>query len=160
VEEKYTFSSLISLIINIESQEAQFYREMAGRLENRELSIFLLSLSENCMRNAELIDKRRRETVVEMALEPISGLNIGSYMEKINSIISSGEMGDIDKAIELSRIIEDLYAKASSRIASISPDTSELLSRISRRKSGERRRLEEFKHAAPPHRSGNLTYPT
>jgi len=145
VEEKYTFSSLISCILNIENQAAQFYREIAGRLENRELSIFLLSLSESYMRNAELIDKRRRETVVEMALEPISGLNISSYIARINSIISSGEMRDIDKAIELSRIIEELYFKASSKIASISPDTSELLSRLSRRKSSERRRLEEFK---------------
>lgn len=145
MEEKYTFSSLISYILNLENQVALFYREISQKVENKELSIFLLSLSESYLRNIELINKRRRETVVEMALEPISGLNLSSYIAKINSIINSGEIGNLDKAIQLNKILEELYVKASFKIASISPDTSELLSRLSRRKSDERRKLEEFK---------------
>lgn len=146
MEEKYTFSSLISYILNLENRAAEFYKSIARKVKSKELSLFLLSLSERYLRNAELISRKRRETVIEMALEPISGLNLNSYTIQINNTISSESIDNLDKAIQLNKILEVLYSEASSKIASMSPDTSELLSRLSREKNVERKKLEEFKH--------------
>lgn len=144
VGERYTFSSLINCILELEGRVAEFYRDTARRAESRELGLLLSSLSESHLRNAELISGMRK-TIVEMALEPISGLNLNSYITQVNSIITSGDMDDLDRAIQLSKVMGELYSSTSSRIASISPDTSELLSRLSRGENIGRRKLEEFK---------------
>jgi hypothetical protein len=82
--------------------------------------------------------------VVEIALEPITGLRLSELLATIDGTIQNERASIIQRLMTLERTISDLYARASPKVVRISADAAELLSMLSRESTGRLRYLERY----------------
>lgn len=136
-EERYTFSSLMTSLIESESKLEQLYEATAQATKHPELKSLLSNFRKSSLKRIEMMRRARVESVVEMALEPITGLNLTELLARVNTTVQNGHVANIEKLMTLERTISDLYARASPKIMRISADTGELLRTLSR-ESAER----------------------
>jgi len=139
-EDRYTFSQVVSLLIELESTIAEFYKASAERTSRRDLREVFLALEKANLKRRESLSRVRQGTVIEMSLEPITGLQLEEYELHVKRVMEDGNLDDLQKAIALESITQDLYGRVSDKVANVSADTSELLSRLSQ-ESLERKRI-------------------
>jgi len=142
-EERYTFSSLMSLLSEAESKLKQLYETLAKEIGEPKLKSLLSDYDRNSSRRMEMMRRTRVESVVEFMLEPITGLKLSEPISAINTTIEKQSLSGLEKAVTVERIISELYAAASPKIMSTSSDAGELLARLSRESMERVHELEE-----------------
>ena len=130
-EDRYTFSNLISFLIELEEKITEFYRAAAEKVIQDELRETFLSFSREDSKHKNSLSKVRRETVVEMSLEPITGLKLEERFLLINSVLKDNSLNDLKKALALEEMMQELYITASKRVIYISADMSVLMDGLS-----------------------------
>lgn len=143
-EEKYTFGSLMTLLIENERKLQRLYEKAAEESSQPELRLFLSDSSKNSLKRMEMMRRARVETVVEMALEPIMDLKLGELLGKINTATEDGRMTNLEKMLALEMAISEVYARTSPRIRQISAEAGELLMQLSQESTGRLRELEQY----------------
>jgi translation initiation factor RLI1 len=141
--EKYTFSQVISTLVEIEQGLAQFYEHLSKEVKDKTLKELVSEAVQESLARAESLNRVRQLTVTEFSLEPITGLNLEHYTLQIN-MIREEDPYSLDKAVELEDTLQKLYQEASARILSASPDASELLVQFSR--ESRKRKLKLTSH--------------
>ncbi|MEM2902387.1 MAG: hypothetical protein QXO32_06635 [Candidatus Bathyarchaeia archaeon] len=129
--EKYTFSQVISALIEVERGVAQFYEHLAKEVKDKALRETLSQTIRESIGRVESLNRVRQLTVTEFSLEPITGLNLEHYTVQINKM-REGSQYSLEKAAELEDALQKLYEEASATIIYASPDASELLAQFSR----------------------------
>jgi hypothetical protein len=131
-EERYTFSSLMSLLIECERKLEQYYQKASTATDDSEVASMLADYAKKTSQSIELVQKARVETVVEMALEPITDLKLAELVKNINSGLEVGKAGYVQGLVTIEGAVSQLYSQASPKVANMSAETSELLMRLSR----------------------------
>ena len=131
-EERYTFSSLMSLLIECERKLQQYYEKVSITTVNPQVASMLADYAKKTSQNVELMQKARVETIVEMALEPITDLKLAELVKSISSGLEVGKAGYVQGLVTIEGAVSQLYSQASPKVANMSAETSELLMRLSR----------------------------
>ena len=142
-EERYNFSSLMSLLSEAESILKQLYETLVKETSEPKLKSLLSDYHNNCSKRIEMIRRTRVESVVEFMLAPITGLKLAEPMAAIKTTIENVTRSGVGKAAAVERIISELYAAASPKIMSTSSDAGELLARLSRESVEKAHELEQ-----------------
>ena len=130
-EDRYTFSQVMSSLIELESMIAEFYRASVERSQaSSSKEIFLTFEKANRQRMSSL-DKVRRETVIEMSLEPIMGLALEEHRLHVRRVIEDRNLGDRQKAMALEDIMQGIYSEASRKLEYVSAEAFDLLNKFS-----------------------------
>lgn len=132
-----TPSSIISFVLDVERKLGERYLELAKR--NAELG----KLSEECVRDAEKLEKIFKETVVELSLEPIQGFDVDELRREVESLL--GLEDKISATLNLISKLEKLYISFSKVLVSISPEASMQLKRMAKGKEKQRKLLESLR---------------
>lgn len=134
---KYTLSSLINSLVEFEKVVASRLKSLTENFESYRLSKFVGDVNKRIDR----LTFYKTSMVVEMVLEPITGIDI----EEVRSYIESVEDGDVLGTIKmiLGTYI-DTYEKVSKNIYSISIDISMLLDQFRKEASKILRSLEKY----------------
>lgn len=140
-EDRYTFSQVVSTLVELQSVVAELYKASAESVESSDLRELLLTFAKSSQEGIESLTRVRRETVIEMSLEPITGLRLDDQRLSVKQIIADQNLDHRHKAIALEQIVQDLCNKTSEKVAYISADTSELLKRLSEESSNRKSRL-------------------
>ena len=143
-DERYTFSSLMSLFIEIEDKLRQVYEAMVNEIDEPRLKSLVSDYDRICMKRMDRMRKVRTESVVEFMLEPITDLRLGEPVARITAAVQNTSLGKLEKAIALERAIYELYAVASPRIMRTSADAGELLATLSRESAERLLELEQY----------------
>ena len=143
-EERYNFSSLMSLLSEAESKLKQLYETMAKENSDPELESVLSDYGRNSSKRLEMMRRTRVESVVEFMLEPITGLELAEPIAAIRTAIENQSLSGLEKAVTVERVISEIYAAASPKIMSISADAGELLERLSRESMERVHELERY----------------
>jgi len=137
-EDRYTFSRVMSSLIELESMIAKFYRASAERFELSGSKEIFLAFERANQQRIDSLDRVRRETVVEMSLEPITGLGLGEHMLHVKRMIEGKSLGDTQKAMALEGVMKDIYRQASRKLEYVSAEACELLNKLSMESSRRR----------------------
>jgi len=143
-EERYTFGSLMAMLIESEGKLKELYERAAEGISRAEVKSVVSEYGRNCSKRMEAIWKARVETVVEMALEPITSPKFAELLGTINGTVQSVRVSNLEKLRTLERVISELYAEASPKITQISAETGELLAALSRESAEHARELERY----------------
>jgi glutamate synthase domain-containing protein 3 len=143
-EERYNFSSLMSLLSEAESKLKQLYETLAKETGEPKLKSLLSDYDRNSSKRMEMMRRTRVESVVEFMLEPITGLRLAEPIAAIKTAIENQSLIGLEKAVTVERIISELYATASPKIMSTSADAGELLARLSRESMERADELEQY----------------
>jgi hypothetical protein len=146
--DRYTFSFLMSLLIENESKLKELYERTGKEVSQERLKSLLADSSKNSAKSMNLMQRARVERVVEMTLEPITGLKLADLITTINRTIEDGNLSNLEKAMRLELAVSELYARASPRIMQTSSDTGELLLELSRESVERRHELERYAGSA------------
>jgi len=125
-EERYTISSLLSRLVEIEEKVKQFYDSLKTD-NNAMLRENFSHFSKEHEEIARKIETTKRETIVEFTLEPISGVNIDKCLGEIEGMVLNREMKILDKSIKIEEKISQLYTDVIGKIAHMSGEASQLL---------------------------------
>ena len=142
--ERYTFSSLMSLLIESERKLKGLYEETLRETDEEKLKLFI---SETCKQNSkrvELMQKARIERVVEMTLEPITDLELTDLITRITNIVESRNVSNVQKTMRMEKTISELYVKVAPKIMGISSDTGDLILALSHESNDRQKILEQY----------------
>jgi rubrerythrin len=146
-EDRYTFSMVMNFLIELEDKIANFYKEAAERVRQDGLKELFLSFNRRNLERRDTIDRVKRETVLEMTLEPITGLRLENYIQRIDDIIRNEKAADpIDKSLRMEEIVYRLYNEVSVKVMYMSAGTSEMLKTLSKENANRRNKLEDLKN--------------
>lgn len=130
LEENYTFSQLISLLIKLEEEFSDRCVEKADRIEDPQMKKALRDLARVHRERVDALKKTSRETVIEMALEPMSFPSLTSRLEEMRRLLNSSNLGRT--LIDVEGMFENLYREVSSKIVRMSGDAALLLKSFSK----------------------------
>jgi hypothetical protein len=147
-EERYTFSSLMTSLIGSETKLRELYETTREATDDAKLKVTLVEFGKNCSKRLEMMQRARRESVVEMLLQPITGLKLGELTSKIDKTFENTSGGGVERLIALEETVSELYARASPGTMGISADTGQLLMTLSRESMERKHELERYLH--PP----------
>ncbi len=120
------------MLIKLEEEVINFYNEAATKTENPEIKKTLESLSKESMEHKTLLIKTSRETVTEMTLEPVTGLNLEEKLNLLKKELREGKEDIKTKLVKVEETIKEIYLETSKKIMYISGDTSYLLERFAK----------------------------
>jgi len=143
-EERYNFSSLMSLLSEAESKLKHLYETLAKETGEPKLKSLLSDHDRNSSKRMKMMRRARVESVVEFMLEPITGLRLAEPIAAIKTAVENQSLSGLEKAVTVERIISELYATASPKIMSTSADAGELLARLSRESMERVHELEQY----------------
>lgn len=125
-----TPSSIISFVIDTEKKLSHIFSYLAEAKKEAEGK--LKKMAEDCIRDAEQLEKVFKETVIELSLEPIEGFDLVLLRNEIENLLNSEDkLNGIVKAISK---LEELYLSFAKAIVSISPEASMQLKKMARKK--------------------------
>jgi DNA-binding transcriptional regulator YbjK len=142
-EERYNFSSLMSLLSEAEGKLKQLYETLTKEASEPKLKSLLSDYDRSSSKRLEMMRRTRVESVVEFMLEPITGLKLAEPISAIKTTIEKQSLSGLERAVTVERIISELYAAASPKIMPTSSDAGELLARLSRESIERVHELEE-----------------
>jgi hypothetical protein len=137
---EYTLGSLLSTLMEIEGNVADFYQNASSDGDDVIKSLFILYSKEH-KDIKEKIEAVKRETVIEFTLEAISGLDLSSHVSKIMGMIKADGLKSINRAIIIESELSKLYLSVSERVAHMSGEASQLLMSANKK---ARRRLDKM----------------
>jgi len=130
-EDRYTFSQVMSSLIELESMIVEFYRASVERSQASGSKEIFLTFEKANQQRIGALDKVRRGTVIEMSLEPIMGLALEEHRFRVRRVIEDRNSGDRQKAIALEDIMQGIYRIASRKLEYVSAEAFDLLSKFS-----------------------------
>jgi len=139
--ERYTFTQIMSSLIEIQSHVNDIYKDLAERTKNPKLAKALKDLVLENSERVESSNRVRQSTVTEFSLEPITGLRLADYAERINQVAGSKESDEAKKAAKLEGVMEELYREVAHKVIYASPDTSYLFTTFSQRSADHKLKL-------------------
>ena len=122
---KYTLSQLINKIIEVEEYTARSILESAKDDAPNILMDFISGVDER----VRMLSEVKTSMVIEMTLEPITGIDIDDYLKPITNY--RGETDQI-QTIEILRHYIKLYKKIMDKVYEVSIDLYNLLYRFTR----------------------------
>ncbi|GEM_PF-7060245 len=143
-EERYTFSSLMTSLIEIEGKLKQLYEAIEKETSNPKLKTTIADYGRNSLRGIESMRRARNESVVEFMLEPITDLRLAEPIARINASIDSKTTGNLEKAIVVGKLVSEVYAMASPKAMNTSGDAGDLLLTLSRESADRVHELEQY----------------
>lgn len=146
--ERYTFSSLMSLLIASEKKLHELYEIAGNETTEDNLKAFLSDSGKKSLMRMNLMQRARVERVVEITLEPITGLQLADLTAGINNAIENGNASPLEKTLRLERAMAELYTRTSPKIMQISSDTAELLLELSHESIERQHELEQYVQSA------------
>ncbi len=126
--ETYTFSALMRQVVEFEKKLGDVAKKVAEEYPDIKI---LRELAEDSNKNARTLEKLMRETVVEMTLEPITGIDLERMMNELKKMDDNAGLDEIPK---LSSTLSDFYVEISSKIRQMSAETSMYLKKVSRKR--------------------------
>ena len=139
MSEKYTYSSLLNNILELEKRVKALYEKLSEESSGTLAEIF----REFAVKSEDRINRvnwTRQMTVLEMTLEYITGIPLKRAIEEVDEIIRS-KSGPIQKAIKVEEILSKIYKISSDKIGFMSMDASLLLDEMARESSERIKRL-------------------
>jgi hypothetical protein len=143
-EERYTFSSLMTSLIEVEGKLGQLYEAIKKETDDPNLKALLTGYERNSLRGIESMRRARIESVVEIMLEPITNLKLAEPIARINASIAGRTASNLEKAIAVGKLVCELYAMASPKVMNTSADAGELLLTLSRESIERVHELEQY----------------
>jgi len=141
---RYTFSSLMSLLIQTEAKMKEFYARVGKEIGEEETRLYFEQLAKYSSRRIDLMQKARVERVMEMTLEPITDLNLTDLITRFNDIIQDRNIRPLEKAARLEKTVSEVYTRTSPKIMQTSPDAGELLLELSHESLERKNQLEKY----------------
>ena len=131
--ERYTLSSLLNKMKEEEHTFSSFLYNISSSLRDedplKQIIQELISTSNKKLKDIEWV----KSFVVEMTLEPITGLDINRYLNKMNKIVND-ESIDIHKKLELLLKTQiNLYNDVAKAVEYISVEAADLFREFSRK---------------------------
>lgn len=139
MEKRYTLSQLTGILVSFEEELGRLYGELIESVSEGSLRDVLGTLMESHKERAEMLRKTSKETVVEMALEPITGLDLERRIEEIKSRLRKET--PLTSVQSLEEELETLYREVSSKVSRVSGDVAMLLRQFAKDSERKRSRL-------------------
>jgi len=133
-----TFGSVLTFAINLEDNARTFYEGLSKRDKHHLSNEILKELAEGNGKRRELLERTRRESVVEMILERISGLNRAEY--SADASYAPDETNNLKVAIELERRMGRFYSDSANKTKFL-PEVSRTLEKLARNSAEREARL-------------------
>jgi rubrerythrin len=133
-----TFGSVLTFAINLEDTARTFYEGLSKRDKHHLSNEILKELAEGNRKRRELLERTRRESVVEMILERISGLNRAEY--SADASYAPDEANNLKVAIELERRMGRFYSDSANKTKFL-PEVSRTLEKLARNSAEREARL-------------------
>ncbi|MHA2426297.1 MAG: hypothetical protein ACXAEF_16025 [Candidatus Thorarchaeota archaeon] len=102
--------------LELESKSLDFYEGALKLISTDELKSTFQTLKESCTSRISTLERIRRENVTEMILEPIKGLDSGSYVLELDISDSSNDETLSTSAISIEETRKHFYEKGSLKI--------------------------------------------
>ena len=138
-EKRYTLSSIMTLLIDNHAELQQLYHD-AAQTAQRGLMAQLLEFNNRISRQMEHLRRARMQGVVEISLEPISGLNLDEQLNRLTKI-ENCEISPIEKLIRFERELAELCRKCSPHIEKMSTGASQLINELSQESDERAKKL-------------------
>jgi hypothetical protein len=136
-EERYTFSSLMTMLSEAESELKRLHEIAEREISEPHLRSLMSEYTRKDSIRMEMMRRTRVESVVEIMLEPITSLKLTEPIAAIKTAIENQSLGTLEKVVTVEKAISEIYSNASPKIMPASADAGELLARLSR-ESAER----------------------
>lgn len=130
--ERFTLSSLLSSLIEVEKKLSEFYQDALMRNKGED-STYYFQLHEEHEQTEKAIEQVKRGTIIEFALEPISGIEVRNSLKTIEETISNQMIDDRKKASIIEEATAKLFEEASTKVAHMSAEASMLLLNANKR---------------------------
>jgi hypothetical protein len=102
----------MAMLIESERKLKELYERTVEGTSPAELKSLVSEYGKNSSKRMEAMWRARVETVVEMALEPITSLKFAELLGSISTTIQSVRVSNLEKLGALERIVSELYAEA------------------------------------------------
>ena len=142
--ERFTFSSLMSLLIESEKKLKGLYEVSLNEISQEKLKRFILEAGKHSSKRIDLMQRARVERVVEMTLEPITDLELTDLITRITNIVESRNVSNVQKTMRMEKTISELYVKVAPKIMGISSDTGDLILALSHESNDRQKILEQY----------------
>ena len=126
---RYTFSSLMSVLIDSQGKLRQFYDDAAAKTTQPKLKSYLLENSNIVLKQTDMMRRARMQSVVEIALGPINEPKLNDVLERLH--VAERIEDPLDKLAIYEKTLSELYVRCASLIEQMSADTSQLLLELS-----------------------------
>lgn len=111
-----TFGAILTFAIELEQNAIQTYTRAAGEYPSGPERDVLEKLERQAVKRKELLERTRREGIVEMSLEPIVGLNREKYVSN-NPVFERGSLEQFLKtAIETELRAQEFYSDSAANL--------------------------------------------
>lgn len=111
-----TFGAIMKFALEVESEVTGFYESAREMIKDEDLSTLFASLASRGQKRIKTVERIRRENVTEMILEPITGLDSGSY-KPVTSIPDSPDDKALQGiALEIEKSLHSFYVEAGAKI--------------------------------------------
>jgi hypothetical protein len=127
-ENRYTFSSITSILIDNHLRLKQLYDALAIESAQPDLKAQLIEFSKTVSKQVDGI-RRARMNSVEISLEPIDDLQLGDLLARLH-VVTNAE-SPLERLINVERILSELYSQCAPRIERMSAEGSQLFSDLS-----------------------------
>ncbi len=128
-DERYTFSSLLNKMMEVERVLHDIIMPLVKQSDT-EVSEKLLIFLDSTEKRVSDIQWVKDFVVVEMTLEPITGLEIDSTLDNIRRIVEDNNLPLDNKLKEIIIIMARLYEEVAEKLRYISIEASDLFSQF------------------------------
>jgi len=135
-----TFGSVLTFAVHLEDTARTFYEGLSGRVAHPFSQDLLKELAEGNRKRRELLERTRRENVVEMILERISGLDRGEYDIELSNAPDKDDASNAKVAVELEERMRMFYTESANKTRFL-PEVSRTLDKLARNSAEREARL-------------------
>ena len=135
-----TFGSVLTFAIYLEDAARTFYEGLSKNDQLLFSQEFLKELIEGNRKRKELLERTRRENVVEMILERISGLDQKEYVVDLSHASDKVDAYAAKFAAELEELMRRFYADSANKTRFL-PEVSRTLEKLARNSAEREARL-------------------
>lgn len=135
-----TFGSVLTFAVYLEDTARTFYESLSENDHHPFSREFLKELIEGNRKRGELLERMRRENVVEMVLERISGIDQREYVIDLSHAADKLDASAVKFALELEERMRRFYADSANK-TSFLPEVSRTLDRLARNSAEREARI-------------------
>ena len=145
----HSFNYVMTTLADITEEVAAFYKVLAQETEEASLKELFSRMAEGSKEDINLVVRARKEAVLELgglestleiALEPVEGVDIDAYREEMRKAMETGRTA-LEKALSVEKLFCELLDKLALRIERRFPSASRLLKQVSEKRAGYLREL-------------------
>jgi hypothetical protein len=122
----------MTILIDNHVKLQQLYDATAAETTQPNLKSELSEFRNRISRQTDHLRRARMQGVVEISLQPITGLDLVDHLERL-TVIENTEIDPLERVILFERDLADLCRKCSPHIEKMSADASQLLAELADR---------------------------